>query len=66
MVARARMSAQETVALQDASTAFLIVSMTSIPRMELLLGKAFCSPAKVAVSANKIDASQPCKEAHMP
>jgi hypothetical protein len=57
------MSAQETVALQDASTWVLMASMTSYPRTELALGPAFFSPVKVAVSSSKMDASQPCNPA---
>ena len=61
LVASARMSAQETVPLQAASTLALMVSITSKPLAEFWLGAAFFSPTKVAVSSNKIDASQPCK-----
>ena len=57
--ARARMSAHETVALQAASTRALMVSMTPNPRTEFLFGPAFCSPVNVAVSARRIDPSQP-------
>ena len=54
------MSAQETVALQEASTCALMASMTSYPRTELALGPAFFSPVKVGVSSSRMDASQPC------
>nr|ACR35782.1 unknown [Zea mays] len=58
--ARARMSAQETVALQDASTWALMASMTSYPRSELALGPAFFSPVKLpGTSSSKTEASQP-------
>lgn len=59
--ARARMSAHETVALQDASTWLLIVSMTSNPRAEFTFGPAFFSPVKVEVSSSKIEPSHPYK-----
>jgi hypothetical protein len=55
------MSAQETVALQDASTWALMASMTSYPRSELALGPAFFSPVKLpGTSSSKTEASQPC------
>lgn len=60
LVASARISAQETVALQEASTLVLMVSITSKPLAEFLFGPAFFSPVNVAVSSNKIDPSQPC------
>ena len=54
------MSAQETVALQDASTCALMASMTSNPRSELALGPAFFSPTKLpGTSSSKTEASQP-------
>lgn len=57
--ARARMSAQETVCRQMASTRALMLSMTAKPRMDATLGAALCSPVKVAVSFSSTDASQP-------
>lgn len=57
--ARAKISAQETVALQAASTRVLMVSMTSKPLAEFWFGNAFFSPVKEAVSSNRIEASQP-------
>jgi hypothetical protein len=59
LAASARISAQETVALQEASTLVLMVSITSKPLAEFLLGAAFFSPVKVEVSSNKIDPSHP-------
>ena len=59
--ASAKMSAQDTVALQLASTRVLIVSITSKPLAEFRFGPAFFSPVKVAVSSSSIDASQPYK-----
>jgi len=61
LVASARISAQETVALQEASTLVLMASITSKPLAEFLLGPAFFSPVKVEVSSNKIDPSHPYK-----
>lgn len=61
LAARARISAQETVALQEASTLVLMASITSKPLAEFLLGAAFFSPVNVAVSSNKIDPSHPYK-----
>jgi len=61
-VARARISAQDTVASQAASTLVLMSSITSKPLNEFMLGNAFFSPVNVALSSNKIDASQPCKQ----
>ena len=58
--ASARMSAQDTVALQAASTRVLMVSITSKPLTEFWFGRAFFSPVNVAVSSSSIDASQPC------
>lgn len=59
--ASAKISAQDTVALQLASTRVLIVSITSKPLAEFRFGPAFFSPVKVAVSSSSIDASQPYK-----
>ena len=53
------MSAQETVALQEASTFVLMASMTSNPRTELALGPAPFSPVKVDVSSRRMEPSQP-------
>ena len=61
LVASARISAQETVALQEASTLVLMASITSKPLAEFLLGPAFFSPVKVEVSSNNIDPSHPYK-----
>ncbi|KAA8526263.1 hypothetical protein F0562_008534 [Nyssa sinensis] len=57
--ASARMSAQDTVALQAASTRVLMVSITSKPHAEFWFGSAFFSPVKVAVSSRSMDASHP-------
>lgn len=57
--ARARMSAQETVERQAASTRDLMSSMTSYPRRELALVTAFFSPIMLGVSSRRTDASQP-------
>ena len=62
LAARARMSAQDTVPLQAASTLVFMASITSKPLAELLFGTAVFSPVKVAVSSNSIDPSQPCKQ----
>lgn len=59
LAAMARISAQDTVLLQAASTRVLIVSMTSNPLAEFRFGNAFFSPVKVGVSSRSIDASQP-------
>jgi hypothetical protein len=59
--AMARMSAQETVPLHALSTADLILSTTSKPLRELLLGPAVFSPVKLAVSSKRTDPSQPLK-----
>nr|AFK34358.1 unknown [Lotus japonicus] len=60
LVASARISAHETVLLQEASTLVLMVSITSKPLAEFLFGAAFFSPTKVVpMSSNKIDPSQP-------
>ena len=61
LAASARISTQETVALQEASTLVLMASITSKPLAEFLLGAAFFSPVNVAVSSNKIDPSHPYK-----
>ena len=57
--ASATMSAQETVALQDASTCALMASITSYPRTDLKLGLAFFSPVKDGVSSRRIEPSHP-------
>lgn len=57
--ASAKISAHETVPLQAASTLDLIVSITSKPLIEFLLGNAFFSPVKEVVSSRSTDASQP-------
>ena len=61
--ARARISAHETVPLQQFSTLDLIASITSKPLIELLaLDFAVLSPIKVGVSAKSTEPSQPyCK-----
>ncbi|CAA6671482.1 unnamed protein product [Spirodela intermedia] len=51
--ARARMSAQETVEGQAASTRVLMSSMTLKPRTELLFGRAVFSPVNVDVKQKK-------------
>ena len=58
--ATARMSAHDTVWLQTASTWDLMVSITSKPLMELMLGFAVFSPVNVEVSSNSTEPSQPC------
>ncbi|KAM0941188.1 hypothetical protein DsansV1_C17g0146111 [Dioscorea sansibarensis] len=58
--ATARMSAQDTTCLHALSTFDLIVSITSKPRSEFLLGVAVFSPVKLEVSSSRTDASQPC------
>jgi hypothetical protein len=58
-VASAKISAHETVALQEAATLLLMASITSNPLAEFLFGAAFFSPVNVAVSSNKMDPSQP-------
>lgn len=55
----ARISAQETIPGQAFSTAVLMLSMTSKPLAEFLLGFAFFSPVKLDVSSNKMDPSHP-------
>ena len=59
--ATARMSAQETVCLQMASTCVLMLAMTSKPLRDPALGNAPCSPVKpvAALSASSTDASHP-------
>ena len=56
------MSAQETVALQAASTWALMASMTSYPRTELALGPAPFSPVKVGVSSSRMEPSHPWRQ----
>ncbi|RDX72781.1 hypothetical protein CR513_47686, partial [Mucuna pruriens] len=56
----ARISAQETTPGHTFSTADLMLSMTSNPRAEFLLGFAFFSPVKLDVSSNRIEPSHPC------
>jgi hypothetical protein len=55
------MSAQETVALQDASTWVLMASITSNPRAELAFGPALFSPVKLGVSSSRMEPSHPCR-----
>lgn len=57
--ASARISAQDTVALQAASTRVLMLSITSKPLAEFRFGTAFFSPVKPDVSSNSMDPSQP-------
>ena len=58
--ATARMSAQETVCLQMASTCALMLAMTSKPLRDPTLGNAPCSPVKLpGMSASSTDASHP-------
>jgi hypothetical protein len=56
------MSAQETVALQAASTWVLMASITSYPRAEFAFGPAFFSPVKVDVSSSRIEPSHPYRD----
>lgn len=60
LAARARMSAQDTVWGHASSNLDFILSITSKPRTEFLLGPEFFSLTILALSSNKIDASQPC------
>lgn len=57
----ATMSAHETTPGQSFSTLNLILSITSNPLTELLLGPAVFSPLKEDVSSNNMDPSQPYK-----
>ena len=57
----ARISAQETVLGQEASTAVLMLLTTSNPLIELLLPKAVCSLTMVVLSFSKSEASHPCQ-----
>lgn len=57
--AMARMSAHETMPGQAFSTAVFISSITSNPLAEFLLGFAFFSPVKLAVSSSSNDPSHP-------
>lgn len=57
--AMARISAQDTTPGHAVSTADFILSITSNPRAEFLLGIAFFSPVKLDVSSNRIDPSHP-------
>lgn len=59
--ARARMSAQETVWGHASSNLALISSITSNPLIEFLFGPDPFSLTMLALSSNKMDASQPCK-----
>lgn len=59
LAARARISAQETVALQADSTRVLMVSITSNPLAEFLFGFAVFSPVNDPVSSSSTDPSQP-------
>lgn len=56
----ARISAHETTPGHTFSTADLMLSMTSNPRAEFLLGIAFFSPVKLDVSSSRIEPSHPC------
>lgn len=56
----ARISAQDTTPGHAASTADLMLSITSNPRAEFLLGFAFFSPVKLDVSSSRIEPSHPC------
>jgi hypothetical protein len=56
------MSAQETVALQDALTCVLMASITSNPRTEFAFGPALFSPVNVDVSSSRIEPSHPCRQ----
>lgn len=60
LAAMAKMSAQETTPGHTDSTLAFILSTTSKPLMELLLGPAVFSPVNDDVSSNSIDPSQPC------
>ena len=60
LAATAKMSAQDTTPRKIFSNWDLIVSTTSNPLSELLLGPAVFSPVKVEVSSKKTDASHPC------
>lgn len=57
----ARMSAHETTPGHSLSTLDLILSITSNPLTELLLGPAVFSPTKEDVSSSNIDPSHPCQ-----
>lgn len=58
--ARVSISTHETVEGQAFSTSAFILSMTSYPLTEFLLGKAFFSPLKSFVSSRSKEPSQPC------
>jgi len=55
-----RISAHETAPGHTFSTADLILSITSNPRAEFLLGLAVFSPVKLDVSSRRIEPSHPC------
>lgn len=57
----ARMSAHETMPGHIFSTLILILSITSNPLTELLLGPEVFSPKKDGVSSNSKDPSHPCQ-----
>lgn len=59
LAAIAKISAHETTPGHAFSTVALILSITSNPLIELLLGGAVFSPLKVGVSSRSTDASQP-------
>ena len=61
--ATARMSAQDTVWGHAASTAALMVSTTSNPRKESMLGREYFSESKVDELSSKSDPSHPCSDA---
>lgn len=55
----ANISAQDTIPLHELSTEVLILSMTSNPLAEFLLGVANFSPS--SSPSSRIEPSQPCK-----
>ena len=57
------MSAQDTVWGHAASTAALMVSTTSNPRKESMLGREYFSESKVDELSSKSDPSHPCRDA---
>ncbi|CAA7405231.1 unnamed protein product [Spirodela intermedia] len=60
LAATARMSAQETIPGQDASSSSLMPSTTSKPLREFAFGPAVFSPANAGESSSSTDPSQPC------
>lgn len=60
LAAMVRISAHETIPGHSDSTMFLMPSMRSKPIKECILGGAFFSPLRVAVSSSKTDPSHPC------